>query len=168
MKKSAVISECGRYRYALGRRWDDALPVCVFVMLNPSTADADIDDPTIRRCISFAKREGCGAICVVNLYAFRATEPKDMKNATDPFGPNNIDTLGQTFEEARRRNWRVIVAWGAHGTYLEADVAIATLAKQHQITLECFGVTGTGQPKHPLYVKGDTPLIDWTAPAWRN
>ena len=86
--KAAVISHCKRYRYRLARHWGagSALP---FVMLNPSTADADNDDPTIRRCIAFAKREGAGGIVVANLFAFRATSPADMLAAPNPFGPEN-------------------------------------------------------------------------------
>ena len=108
MKKGATISECGLYRYSLTRVWDDVLPMCIFVMLNPSTADADIDDPTIRRCINFAKREGCGSLMVVNLFAYRATSPADMKAAVDPIGSGNPTTLEETFEYAREHDYRVI------------------------------------------------------------
>lgn len=111
MEKTAIISDCGRYRYQLGRTWSDG-PIARFIMLNPSTADATEDDPTIRRCISFAKREGAGAISVVNLFAFRATKPADMMKATDPIGPENNDHLrewvGHEFGFAKL----VIAAWG--------------------------------------------------------
>lgn len=163
MKKGAVISDCGQYRYALYRAWASP-PLCVFIMLNPSTADADLDDPTIRRCVSFAQREACGGLWVVNLFAFRATEPKDMKAASDPIGPDNSAALEKTLLRARMCGYPVIAAWGAHGTYKAADVFVAELAKKHQITLQCFGVTGAGQPKHPLYIKADAPLIEWTGP----
>ena len=83
---TAVISQDGLYRYHLERRWSDA-PFLTFVMLNPSTADAEIDDPTIRRCVGFSKREGAGGIAVVNLYAFRATSPADLRQASAPYGP---------------------------------------------------------------------------------
>ena len=135
--------------------------VCIFVMLNPSTADANLDDPTIRRCISFAMREGCGALWVINLFSFRATEPKDMKNAADPHGPRNDQVLDEVLGYAKRYGHLVIVGWGAHGTYKSADLHVAALANKHQITLHCFGTTGVGQPRHPLYVKGDTPLMEW-------
>ena len=83
---SARLSDDRRYRYLLVRRWDNTLPDATFVMLNPSTADERDDDPTIRKCIGFAKRWGCGGIKVVNLYAFRATNPRDCFAAADPIG----------------------------------------------------------------------------------
>src|SRR5262249_14212908 len=93
VRRAAVISDCGRYRYSLTRRWGDAAePRALFVMLNPSTADAEQDDPTIRRCIGFAKAWGMGSLEVVNLYALRATDPAALLSAPDPIGPKN-DTM---------------------------------------------------------------------------
>ena len=88
MKSDAVISDCGKYRYRLTRKWGYGRP-CGFIMLNPSTADALHDDPTIRRCVGFAKAWGCGALIVVNLFAVRATSPREMMRADDPVGPEN-------------------------------------------------------------------------------
>ena len=108
MRCDAVISECGRYRYSLLREWNAGRPRLCIVMLNPSTADANKDDPTIRRCIGFARRDGYGSIVVVNVAAFRATKPKDMLMAADPVGPENDAALwfGAMQSEA------VLVAWG--------------------------------------------------------
>ena len=87
--KDAVLSECKKYRYMLRRVWDRTKPACLFIGLNPSTADATVDDPTIRRCVGFADSWGYGELVVGNLYAFRATKPKDMFNQDDPVGPFN-------------------------------------------------------------------------------
>ncbi len=148
----AVVSDCYTYRYSLFRRWSVG-PVCGFVMLNPSTADAETDDPTIRRCISFAMREGCGALEVFNLFAFRATEPEDMAQAVDPVGPENdrhiVDGLA-------RVDGPIICAWGAHWMARErADQVLAIIGSRAR----CLGLTKRGMPRHPLYVKGDAPLV---------
>ena len=154
---SAIMSECGDYRYCLTRRWSDG-PTCGFIMLNPSTADADRDDPTIRRCISFAKREGCGGLIVVNLFAFRATSPKEMMCAYDPIGPENNWNFKLAIEEI---DGPIIAAWGNDGAFLGKGAAVAW---RHGGVLKCFGHTRSGQPKHPLYVPGDAPLIPLVGP----
>lgn len=114
MKRDATISECGRYRYDLGRTWvepGDALAdtYCTFIMLNPSTADGTQDDPTICRCINFAKSWGMGGLMVVNLFAWRATKPDDLLRAADPIGPEN----DRYIDEACRMAQFVVAAWGA-------------------------------------------------------
>lgn len=152
---TADLSPLGEYRYLLTREWDPAAEKLTFVMLNPSTADADLDDPTIRRCISFAKREDFGGLRVVNLYAFRATDPKVMKRQPDPVGPDNDHwirdaVLGRT----------VIVAWGANAT-AERALELRTLLAGELVY--CLGTTKQGHPRHPLYVRGDQPLTRWPA-----
>lgn len=92
MEKTAIISEDEKYRYQLSRCWDETKPRILFIMLNPSTADANIDDPTIRRVISFAKSWGYGGVYVGNLFAFRSTDPKGLKQIADPVGENNMST----------------------------------------------------------------------------
>jgi hypothetical protein len=154
----ARISECGLYRYTLTRRWADG-PTCVFVMLNPSTADANKDDPTIRRCIHFAKREGCGALHVVNLYAFRATKPADMVNAVDPEGPMARKYLIDAAEMARDSGGPVIAAWGAHWMAADRGKEVRGIIG----AMQCLGTTKAGHPRHPLYVQGVQPLEDWPA-----
>lgn len=148
----AIISDCGLYRYRLWRRWDDG-PTCVFVMLNPSTADSEKDDPTIRRCIGFAKREGCGRLEVVNLFAFRATSPAAMKAAADPVGPDNDFRIR---EATNHPSPLVIAAWGAHGSFRRRA---ADVGERFGADWMCLGFTAGGQPKHPLYVRGDAPLM---------
>lgn len=151
-ESGAVISPCALYRYRLWRQWADG-PTCVFVMLNPSTADADHDDPTIRRCIGFARREGCGRLEVVNLFAFRATSPAAMKAASDPVGPDNDFRIR---EATNRPSPLVIAAWGSHGNFRGRS---AEVLARFGGDWACLGRTSAGEPKHPLYIRGDAPLV---------
>lgn len=129
-----------------------------FVMLNPSTADADIDDPTIRRCMSFARREGAGGIVVANQFAFRATEPDDLRKATDAFGPDNENALREVAAEAAATGMPIVCAWGAHGGKSNRHIVILQSAGAR---LVCLGKTKDGHPRHPLYVRGDQALEDF-------
>lgn len=158
----AQLSECGFYRYALWRQWGSRhLPQLVVIGLNPSTADATSDDPTIRRCVAFAKRERCGGLMMVNLYAFRATEPEDCRRAADSCGPDNNYTLIDVFESAAAQKWPVVAAWGATEWARPRSAWVTQQAAIHQVQMLCLGVTTSGAPRHPLYVKGDTPLSAW-------
>jgi hypothetical protein len=152
MKNAALFSPCGAYRYRLSRAWADG-PTAAFVMLNPSTADATKDDPTIRRCIGFAKREGCGGLVVVNIFAFRATSPADMRAADDPIGPDNDEHIMDALVDA---DGPVVAAWGSLGSYRGRDHDVRLLT---DVPLWCLGLTKAGAPRHPLYVKGDAPLL---------
>lgn len=147
---SAVLSPCRRYRYELWRRWSDA-PAVVFIGLNPSTADETKDDATIRKCIAYAKKWGHGALCMVNLFAFRATQPKDMMAASDPVGPDN-DRVLQTLPHTCSM---IIAAWGCDGSHMGRDKAVLAMLP----SLHALHVTKDGMPGHPLYLKGDaTPF----------
>lgn len=161
MRRGALLSDCGRFRYTLDRVWASNLATCVFVMLNPSVADAKIDDSTIRRCIAFAKREGCGALRVVNLFAFRSPSPEKMFNAADPVGPQNNEFLDAVLKRAAADGGPVIAAWGVHGRHFDRDAYVAHLAAQHGVALRCLGVTKDGAPRHPLYIAADEPLVAW-------
>lgn len=158
--RSAVISDCGLYRYRLDRRWGEGRPVA-FVMLNPSTADGTQDDPTIRRCVGFARRLGAGALVVGNLYAWRATKPDDLWGAKDPIGPDNDRHLAAIAAEASD----VIAAWGSHPTAhgRERPVADLQLAAMGRMPLWALRITKTGSPGHPLYINADAPLLDYRA-----
>ena len=138
----ATFSADGRYRYRLWRRWDRSKPVVAFVMLNPSSADGRRDDPTIRRCIGFARAWGFGGIDVVNLFAYRASEPRRLREVDDPVGPDNARYL----RRAIRRADLVVLAWGAHA------VAAGLLSLPRA---RCLGLTRAGQPRHPLYLPRD-------------
>ena len=155
--RDALISPCGQYRYSLVRQWDNSKPYLPFVMLNPSIADAKQDDPTIRRCMSFARREGAGGIVVVNLYALRSTDPKRLRNADDPVGPLNGRVIYDAATVAAEAGVPVICAWGVNDITQAAGGALAQ-AREAGAQIMCLGKTGGGHPRHPLYVKGDQPL----------
>lgn len=146
ISKTANISPCGRYRYSLERLWTAAAPLVTWVMLNPSTADADHDDPTIRRCMDFSKAWGFAGMAVVNLFAWRATDPAEMKRAVKPVGPDN-DTHLMYYA---RNSQEVIAAWGTHGAY--QDRGRRVLAMLRDLPVSVMGLTAEGHPKHPLYV----------------
>lgn len=166
--RAACIDATGLYRYSLTRVWNQAGPRVVWVMLNPSTADARLDDPTIRRCLAFSKREGFGALTVVNLFAFRATDPAKLATAADPVGPDNDTHI----EDAVRQADKVIAAWGADTAAAKDDRArvLAVCGMVDRVRpLWCLGCTKDGSPRHPLYVPGNTavqPYLAWKA--WRN
>lgn len=156
MKKFAEISADGLYRYSLFRRWGSS-KFCTFIMLNPSTADAEIDDPTIRRCINFAKRENCEALLVVNLFAFRATNPQMLRLAIDPVGERNDTIVGLAILYSEGP---VICAWGSHPDAQERGNNFIRKYEGERI-FYCLGITKSGAPRHPLYVRNDQPLIEY-------
>ncbi|WP_380873659.1 hypothetical protein ACFB49_42970 [Sphingomonas sp. DBB INV C78] len=162
MEKAAEISSCGGYRYSLLRRWDPGAYVQPVIMLNPSTADAEIDDPTIKRCMAFARRENFGGIRVFNLFAYRATSPADMKAVKDPIGPKNDEALAEAFALSATPT---LVAWGTDGGHLARAAAVCAIAKQAGASLVCLGMTKDGHPRHPLYVKGSQPFVPYVPPA---
>lgn len=159
MRTGAEISPCGLYRYRLWRTWDEELESLPFVMLNPSTADANFDDRTIRRCIAFAKREKYGGIVVANLFAFRATKPNALKSATDPIGPRNEATLASICHTARYASVPVLCAWGNGGG--DRGRWFKQWAKANGARLVCLSKTAEGHPRHPLYVSGDQSLEEF-------
>jgi len=141
----AAFDATRRYRYLLWRRWRARGRSVVLVMLNPSTADATKNDATIRRCIGFAQCWGFAAMTAVNLFAWRATHPKDLRRAVEPVGPLNDEVI----RDAAGRADRVVAAWGAHGDLLgRGDAVLASLRDVGPV--HAFGRTGTGQPAHPL------------------
>ncbi|BBA36813.1 uncharacterized protein sS8_4890 [Methylocaldum marinum] len=152
MEKSADLSGCGRYRYALRRRWSGGDQV-LFVMLNPSTADAEKDDPTIRRCIAFAQEWDFGALAVGNLFAFRTPSPRGLRAAADPVGPHNDRELVRLQAESKL----VVAAWGNYGGFLQRDAAVRALLSG----LHILGLTKQDQPRHPLYVPAETQPRAW-------
>lgn len=188
IRKHAIISPDGQYRYMLDREWrgsharenwrwlmdgrgkialdgagaelGEPKP-CIFVMLNPSTADADQDDPTIRKCVGFAKRWMFERIVVLNLFALRATDPKVILatshdgRSVDPVGFRNEENFHEICDDAGR----IVCAWGAHGGHLQQDETV--LGWLHGYKLHCLGTTKNGNPKHPLYVRYETPLQEY-------
>lgn len=182
INKGAIISACGNYRYRLWREWrlhprpaqwrmwtdDDGAPVldgagqqlgeplsCVFVMLNPSTADGDQDDPTIRRCVAYAKAWGYDRMEVVNLFAWRSTEPRTVLSMTgektDPVGPDNRLHVRRAIGDAGI----VVCAWGAHGGHIDQDETMLGWIEEDGGEPHALRVTKDGFPAHPLYLPSD-------------
>lgn len=153
----AVLSPCSRYRYRLWREWSPALPTGVFVMLNPSTADASVGDPTIRRCMQFARAWGWGRIEVVNVFAFRTAYPRALVRAhgdgVDVVGPSRDEGLVEAFDRARV----VVAAWGANKLAHDHARGVLGLVPPG-LEITCLGRTQGGFPRHPLYLRADTPL----------
>lgn len=164
-EKSAVISACGLYRYRLWRRWAPG-PTTAFIMLNPSTADAEANDPTVRRCIAFAQYGGCGSLLIGNLFAYRATKPERLRFAADPVGPENDDHLRSVVLDATRSGGQVVCAWGTFGSYRDRDKAAYSLILSTGVEPICLRLTErTKVPEHPLYVPTATRPRRYYGPA---
>ena len=146
----AAFSVCRTWRYALWRRWNTGLScdMVAFVGLNPSYADESINDPTIRRCINFAKDWGFEGIYMLNAYAFRATDPRNMKAASNPVGPKNDQLLRYYSGKAIT----IVACWGAHCEPKREVVVCEVIGK----LVMSLGTTKNGRPKHPLYLRADT------------
>jgi len=154
--------EIGRqHRYLLWRAWDMSLPSLNVIGLNPSTADESIDDPTIRRCIGFARAWGYGALEMTNLFAWRATDPAELKRpqlAVHVIGQNNDRRLLDV--ATAHACGMVLAAWGVHGTYLGRDQQVLDKLRGAGVRVHCLGVTKDGHPRHPLYLpKTATPIL---------
>lgn len=147
METAVALSPCKKYRFALWRIWDESRPYAMIVGLNPSTADEKEDDPTIRRCVQFARSWGYGGLCMANLFAFRATKPADLFAASDPIGAGNDDWLIKLSESAGV----VVAAWGNGGTHLGRAKRVTQLIPD----LHCLKLNRTGEPAHPLYLSAD-------------
>lgn len=156
----AWLSDCGVYRYALWRIWDKALPILVVCMLNPSTADASKNDPTARRVIFFAKREGYGGVLVVNLSPYRATDPKALKAAENRMGgPEGEFAIHWAAGLAVAQGRPILCAWGANAI-LNPQWTIQKF-RSMGAGMACLGTTAAGHPRHPLYVRGDQPMVEF-------
>lgn len=164
---NAIISDDGLYRYGLSRTWGHALDShALFIMLNPSVADAEQDDPTIRRCIGFAKREGCGGLKVVNLYAYISTNPDVLWTVDDPIGPDNDRYIETALGVAAAQGSPVIAAWGANATNLHRVYRVKQMPGMERAQALAF--TKNGQPGHPLRLNSDAPLMPLVATGARS
>lgn len=153
----ALFSPCRRWRYLLWRRWEASGDICVFIGLNPSTADETQDDPTIRRCINFAKSWGYGELWMLNAYAFRATNPVEMKaQGANALGPRNNEYI----LEAAIYADAMIAAWGAH-CEPEREREIRRIVSDAGKQLCHLGLTKGGHPRHPLYLRADLQPTVW-------
>ena len=160
MIKSAEISECGKYRYQLKRQWGGGNNFVLFVGLNPSVADAEIDDPTLTRCINFAKSQNYDGLIINNLFAYRATNPDDLIGEKDYLvGALNDDWIKRSLAEVNA----IVVCWGNDGVYLNRNEEVLKILKEHQGSkpVFCLDKNSTGQPKHPLYAKGDKEWVEF-------
>ncbi|WP_083095835.1 DUF1643 domain-containing protein [Pseudophaeobacter leonis] len=145
---TAVYSDCETYRYSLTRVWEPASPRVMFVMLNPSKATEVQNDPTIERCERRARALGFGGFQATNIFAIRATDPKVMRAASDPEGPDNTTAILAGLDWADM----VICAWGTHGAHRDQGRKIETLLRARAKPLHHLGLSKHGHPKHPLYI----------------
>jgi hypothetical protein len=162
MVREARLSDDRRYRYTLFRRWGERPSGVTWIMLNPSTADAAVDDPTIRRCMVFSQRFGYDAMLVVNLFAYRTTDPDEILEVGPEaaIGPEN----GEWCQKACHQAAVIVAAWGALRKPLRgAASAISKIIQKDGYRLKCLGKTKDGQPRHPLYIRANAPLVDWVA-----
>jgi len=155
VKRHAEFSPCRRYRYALWRTWDEALPRVMFICLNPSTADEVNDDPTLRRSMGYARDWGYGGVCVANLFAWRATDPAALKAAQDPVGPDNDAWLTRL----AGNDGLVVAAWGNHGAWLGRSGQVVKMLRDPH----CLQRNRSGEPGHPLYLRRGLRPIPYPA-----
>jgi hypothetical protein len=157
---TATYSDCERYRYALTRTWDAGGKRVLFVMLNPSKATEVQNDPTVERCERRARALGFGAFQVTNIFAWRDTDPFQMRKAKDPIGPGNDAAIlaGVAWAD------QVIAAWGTHGAHMNRGPQVTTLLQGTGKPLYTLGLSKHGHPKHPLYISYSQQPILWTAP----
>ena len=154
----AVYSGCERYRYLLMREWAPAQGRALFIMLNPSTATEVQNDPTVERCERRARTLGFGAFRVCNIFAFRATDPRVMRAAPDPVGPDNDAAILDSLPWADR----VICAWGTHGAHLDRGAQVEAMLRASGHALFHLGLSKAGHPKHPLYIGYAVQPVAWT------
>lgn len=148
-------ADSGVYRYYLSRLvHPDNDGNAIFIMLNPSTADAFKLDPTIKRCLAFASAWNCRRLIVLNLFALRSTDPEQLRKVGDPVGPDNDRMIDTVLAQSADR--MVIAAWGFHAAYLRRGRNVADRLLRHGIKLQHLGLTGSAFPRHPLYVSRDT------------
>lgn len=154
---TAVYSDCERYRYALTRTWDDQGQRVLFVMLNPSTATEIQNDPTVERCERRARALGFGAFRVCNIFAWRDTDPRKMRAAPKPVGPENDASITESCAWADT----ILCAWGSHGEHLDRGPEVERLMRATKKPLFHLGLTKAGHPRHPLYIAYATKPEPW-------
>lgn len=155
--RGAYFSPCRTWRYSLWRRWEDCDVgrMCVFCCLNPSTADENEDDPTVRRCIDFSKAWGYSGFVMTNIFAARQTDPLKMKMFSDPIGPENDEALRFFMMNAGK----FVLAWGNHGNFMGRSDAVLDMLESAERWAWCLRMTQQNQPWHPLYISGATVLM---------
>lgn len=156
---TAIYSDCEKYRYSLTRVWGEGAKRVLFVMLNPSTATEMQNDPTVERCERRARALGFGAFRVTNIFAWRDTDPRNMRAASDPTGPENDNAIldGVAWADT------IVAAWGTHGAHLSRGQEVSQLLQRTGRELQCLGLTKDGHPKHPLYISYTQQPVTWKA-----
>jgi hypothetical protein len=154
---AAIISDCGQYRTILTRIWEVSKPPMIMIGLNPSTADGTKNDPTIVRNIGFARRENCGGLIMLNLSAYRSTNPKALKAHHFGAGDNNR-VLTDMLRAVSCFGGKVVCAYGAHPLTGETARWFVSMARHYGVPLYCLGRTKDRSPRHPLYIRADQPL----------
>lgn len=152
----ATLSPCRLYRYLLWRQWSTE-PSVLWIMLNPSTADETVEDPTIRRCVGFARQWGFGGIYVANLFALRSTSPHLLYDHSDPVGPRNDGVI--SFRA--KVHGKVACAWGVHGAFRDRGKQVIDLVRRVGGRPVHLGLTKAGHPRHPLYLAASTGPRDF-------
>jgi hypothetical protein len=153
LASGARFSECDRYRYALWREWEvDVRRRCLFLMLNPSTADADRPDPTVTRCIRFAQSWDYDALDVANIFAWRSTDPRALYSQPNPVGPENDNAI---LDVASRASF-IVCAWGARGKLMNRGATVMDMLRACGLVPHALRITKGGHPEHPLYLRGDS------------
>jgi hypothetical protein len=152
---AAQFSEDGVYRYTLTRRWG-AGRRAVFIMLNPSTADADVNDPTVARCCRYARDWGMGQLLVLNLFALRSTDPRGLRTHPNPVGPENDHVF-----RAVQREDLVVAAWGTHGAFGDRDAQVLGLLRERRVAVHYLRLTKNNHPAHPLYLPASLRPTFW-------
>jgi hypothetical protein len=166
LNRVSIFSLDRLYRYTLWREWGPPIgffshinprfgKFVQFIGLNPSTADERTDDPTLRRCIYFAQNWGFGAMCMTNLFAYRSTDPRVLREVEDPVGPDNLDWILRVAGDAGI----VVAGWGTFGTWHNQAKKVKAALQKEKIPLFCLSLTAEGEPGHPLYLpKGLRPV----------
>ena len=150
-RSCAIYSDCEKYRYILERIWDKNNGKIMFLALNPSTATEEKNDPTVARMVSFARSWGYGGVVVANVFAFRSTLPSDLKKDKNPVGSENDLLISKESKNCDK----IVACWGNHGTFLNRSENVKRMIKN----MGCLGITKSGEPKHPLYLRADSRLI---------
>lgn len=156
--RRVVFSPCGTWRYVLERGWDSS-PACLFIMLNPSTADFQSDDPTVAKCQRYARRWGYGRLLVANIFALRSTDPRALYSHPSPVGADNDEWIDGMAADAAL----IVCAWGTHGAYQDRGLAVAR-ALAPRYALHTLTITKDGHPGHPLYLPESSAPSLWTPP----
>ncbi|PHR54656.1 MAG: hypothetical protein COA43_16235 [Robiginitomaculum sp.] len=153
-KREAIFSPCRQYRYRLSQIWDERTPPLTWLMLNPSTADEVKNDPTVERCERRARMWGYGGSVVLNIFAYRATDPKDMRAHVDPIGPDNDEWLRKIARESAKAEGAadIVGGWGEHGAHMKRGEAVLEIFRQEGGRLSALKINASGHPAHPLYI----------------